>query len=72
MNYSETDLYLAIKHHNHAKLLDILKQLHLTKNEFFNNKITFISLAVISSKSIYMAIRLNFVVFYFKELYLFI
>ena len=59
MNYTETDLYLAIKNNNLVKLVEILKQYNLTKYEFFNNKITFVSLAVISSEfwslSIYLA-----------------
>ena len=50
MNYTETDLYIAIKNNNLTKLIEILRRYNLTKYEFFNNKITFISLAVISSK----------------------
>jgi len=50
MKFTETDLYLSIKNNNLTKLVEILRQYNLTKYEFFNNRITFISLAVIRSK----------------------
>lgn len=43
-------LYLAIKNNDLARVNDALRQMDLTRNEFFDDKVTFISLAILNSK----------------------
>ena len=49
MDYLEMKLYLAIKHNDYTKVCDILRNYDLVGNEFFDDKVTFVSLAIINS-----------------------
>lgn len=46
---TQMDLYMAIKYNNVHKARVILKNFDLVKNEFLDDKITFVSLAVLGS-----------------------
>ena len=46
MAQTEMELYLAIRNNNLSRVVDILKRHDLSKREFFNGTITFVSLAV--------------------------
>jgi hypothetical protein len=48
MNHLKTELYLAIKNSNYSKCVEILKKLDLKQNEFFDDKVSFITLAVLN------------------------
>ena len=46
MAQTEMELYLAIRNNSVSRVEDILKRHDLSKREFFNGTITFVSLAV--------------------------
>jgi hypothetical protein len=43
-------LYLAIKNNDYYRVVDILRHFDLARNEFFDDKATYISVAILSSK----------------------
>ncbi len=45
-------LYLAIKQNDYLKACDILRKYDVARNEFFDNRITFISLAIMNSNKL--------------------
>ena len=49
MVYTEMDLFLAIKYNHYPRVYEILRNFDLADHEFFDDKITFISLAVLNS-----------------------
>ena len=58
MNHLKTELYLAIKNNNYSKCIEILKKLDLKQHEFFDDKVSFITLAVLNGAYFYF---LNFI-----------
>ena len=45
------DLYIAIKTNNFHKVCDLLKHFNLAENEFYDDKVSFISLAILNNCS---------------------
>lgn len=51
MNNLKTELFFSIKNNNYSKCVEILKKLDLKQHEFFDEKVSFITLAVLSGCS---------------------
>jgi hypothetical protein len=50
MDYLQMKLYLAIKNNDFYRVVDVLRRYDLVQNEFFDDRVTFISLAILNSK----------------------
>ena len=59
MVYTEMDLFLAIKYNHYPRVYEILRNFDLANHEFFDDKITFISLAVLNSIDSYLSIKVS-------------